>query len=213
MPSVTAEAIYRLPTFRKQASQNMQPYSEQNLSFQEQQKLRNNRTGLFLFQLSWILVFVCLIMVNLQIRSNFASWPPAGVERLGALLPTLGTVGLVISSVLAHRALGAFRASEIRPFLSQLRAVMVLGIVFVMLMAYEWLVVPVTGQYSTMFRVMTGFHAAHALVIGLYLWRVYRFTQAGVYGVQNTWAVEAGVKLWDFVTIAWALFFVVLYVI
>jgi len=186
---------------------------ERDLTPQELQKLRNNRTGLLLFQVSWILVFVCLIFVNLQIRGNFASWPPPGVERLGVGLPLVATLALTLSSALAHRGQGAMKAGSTAGFLANWRAVLGLSMAFIAIMAYEWLTVAITGQYSTMFRVMTAFHAIHALVIGLYLWRVYRFTQAGAYGSGSLFPVEAGVKLWDFVTVAWWLFFAVLYVL
>ena len=33
---------------------------------------------------------------------------------------------------------------------------------------------PFSGQYSTVFRVMTAYHAVHALVIGYIMIRVYR---------------------------------------
>lgn len=186
---------------------------EQNLSPQELQKLRNNRTGLFLFQISWILVFISLIVINLQLRSNFESWPPAGVEPLGVGLPLVATVALIASSVFVHRGFAAFKNAAVAAFLRQWLMTLALGAVFVAIMAYEWLTVPVSGQYSTIFQVMTAFHAIHALVIGLFLWRTYRFAKAGAYGPKNFWTVEAAVKLWDFVTLAWVLFFIVLYVI
>ena len=53
---------------------------EQKLTRQEQLQLRNRRTGLTVFQISWIMTFVCLIVVNFWIRGNTDSWPPAGVE-------------------------------------------------------------------------------------------------------------------------------------
>ena len=180
---------------------------------QELQKLRNNRTGLFLFQLSWILVFISLIAANLLIRGNFESWPPPGIERLGIGIPAVATVALIVSSVLAHRGYTALQQGNVTGLLSQFRATMALGAVFVAIMAFEWLVVPVTGQYSTIFRVMTAFHGFHALVIGLYVWRTYRFAKAGMYDSTHSWGVEAAVKLWDFVTVAWLLFFTVLYMI
>jgi heme/copper-type cytochrome/quinol oxidase subunit 3 len=80
-------------------------------------------------------------------------------------------------------------------------------------MALEWVTVPFSGQYSNVFRVMIGFHGVHALVIGLILWRVYHGGQAGQYDATHYWPVEGGAGLWYFVTIAWLLFFVVLYVI
>ena len=88
-----------------------------------------------------------------------------------------------------------------------------LGLFFVAIMAYEWTIIPAdAGQYGAIFRVMTGFHGFHALAIGAYLLRVRRYLAADVYGPRNSFAVEAGVKLWHFVTIAWGLFFIVLYV-
>jgi heme/copper-type cytochrome/quinol oxidase subunit 3 len=186
---------------------------EQNLSRDELIRLRNNRTGMALFQFTWILVFVCLIAVNLMMRGNFASWPPPGVERLGAIVPTIATVLLIASSVFVHRALKAAREDDSNTMRAQLRLVLMLGAVFVAIMAFEWLTVPASGQYSDIFRVMTAFHAIHALAIGVYLWRLYRFAPFGVYGSRNFWPVEAGVKLWDFVTVAWLMFFAVLYVI
>lgn len=192
----------------------MQQVMEHELSRQELQKLRNNRTGLFLFQLSWILVFICLIVVNLQMRGNFQSWPPPGVDRLPVILPVLATAALLASSWFAHRAQSRLKQGHGAGVQSGFLATVALGAVFVAIMLYEWIIVPAdAGQYGAIFRVMTGFHGVHALVIGLYLWRTRRFAAAGAYGPRNFWAVEAAVKLWDFVTVAWVLFFVVLYVI
>ena len=192
----------------------MQQGIEQNLSPRELQKLRNNRTAITIFQFTWILVFVCLVVVDLQLRSAYPTWPPEGVQKLGVGLPALVTVGLIVSSVLAHRAYGAIRTGgNAGAFLGLWRAVIALGVVFIGVMVQQWLTVPVSGQYSALFRVMTAYHGLHALAIGAYLWRIYAFTRAGVYGAKNFWPIEAGVKLWDFVTVAWVLFFIVLYVI
>ena len=192
----------------------MQHVFEQELSPKELQKLRNNRTGLFLFQFSWILVFICLIVVNLQMRGNFQSWPPPGVDRLPQILPVLATAALLASSWFAHCAQASVQAGNNAGVQSGFLTTVALGAVFVAIMLYEWVIVPAdAGQYGAIFRVMTGFHGIHALVIGLYLWRTRRFAAAGAYGPRNFWAVEAAVKLWDFVTVAWVLFFVVLYVI
>jgi heme/copper-type cytochrome/quinol oxidase subunit 3 len=185
--------------------------SEQNLSRQELQDLRNKRTGLTIFQLSWILVFVALILVNLQIRSDYASWPPPGVDRLSAIIPTGATLALIVSGFLAQRGVQAVKQNQTAAFLSQWRLALGLGVLFVLVMVYEWLTVPVTGQYSTMFRVMTGFHGFHALVIGAYMLRVYR--GGDLYNARNFWSVEAAAKLWYFVIIAWILFYTVLYIV
>jgi hypothetical protein len=51
----------------------------------------------------------------------------------------------------------------------------------------------------------------HALVIGGYMFNVYIHGRQGMYGQFDFWAVEAGAKLWYFVLVAWALFYIVIY--
>ena len=184
---------------------------ERELSREELIALRNKRTGVTVFQISWIMVFVCLIVVNLQIRGNFASWPPPDVDALDTLAPTLATVGLIASSFLARGGLRAIEQGRRESFKDLWRYAIGLGLLFVLLMAFEWLSVPFSGQYSTVFRVMTAFHAVHALAIGFIMIRVYG--NAENYDALHHWAVEASAKLWYFVTIAWILFYAVLYII
>src|SRR5215213_10123438 len=105
----------------------MQQSVEQGLSREELQKLRNNRTGLLIFQLSWILVFVMLIIVNIQIRGNQVSWPPPGVEKLGIGLPALATLALIASLALVHRAFNAIKANAVSEFLKQWQLAIGLG--------------------------------------------------------------------------------------
>lgn len=189
----------------------MQQTVEQNLSREELQKLRNNRTGLAIFQVAWMLVFVALVFVNLQLRANAPTWPPPGVAKYDPLIPTLMTLALVVSSVFGHRGVSAIKQDDPGAFRSNWKVTLSLGVVFALVMGFLWMSVPESGQYSMLFRVMTGFHFVHALVIGLFLWNIYR--SAPVYGSRNFWMPEAGRGLWDFVTVAWVLFYVVLYLI
>ena len=186
---------------------------EQGLSRDELIALRNKRSGVFIFQLSWILVFVCLIVVNLQIRSNFPSWPPEGVSALNRIMPTIATVGLLASAVLTWRALRLLRAGNNAAFLNSWLMAFVLGVAFLLIMAYEFFTVQISGQYSTIFRVMTAFHGLHALVIGVIMWNVYQAGRAGNYDSVRHWAVEATAKMWYFVVVAWIMFYTVLYII
>ncbi|NDJ62693.1 MAG: heme-copper oxidase subunit III [Chloroflexi bacterium] len=186
---------------------------ERELSREELQALRNNRTGVAIFQYSWIMAFVCLIVVNLQIRSNFAAWPPEGVAPLNPVLPALVTVAIIASSVFARNALQAIKGDDRAAFLRRWRIALGLGAVFAAVMIVELLALPESGQYSAVFRVMTAFHVTHALAIGYIMFRVERYGAGGGYDAVRHWGVEAAAKLWYFVTIAWLLFFVVLYVI
>lgn len=186
---------------------------EQGLSRDELMALKNKRTGVTVFQISWILVFVCLIVVNLQLRSNFPSWPPADVDELSMTLPTIATVGLLVSVFFARRGLQAMRADQLPSFLQSWGVALLLGAGFILIMAYEWVTVQISGQYSSVFRVMTAFHAFHALVIGWIMFVVYKNARAGLYDATRHWAVEAAAKMWYFVVVAWIMFYTVLYII
>lgn len=188
-------------------------FLEQNLSREELQALRNRRTGLLIFQISWIMAFICLVIVNWQIRSTSPQWPPAGVEPVPWALPTLATGALLASVVFVRRGLRAVRDDAQAAFLAAWRWALLLGAGFVIVMLYEFLVIPYTGVYSDVFRMMTGFHMVHAVVIGYLMLRVYRSGRAGQYGPLHFWPVEGAAGLWYFVLVAWLLFFVVLYLI
>lgn len=175
--------------------------------------LKNKRIGVTIFQISWIMVFICLVVVNLQIRSNFPEWPPVGTQALNPLLPTLATIGLIVSGILTARGLSALRRDDRAAFMRQWQIALILGIGFIVVMAIEWVSVPFSEQYSSVFRVMTAFHALHALVIGVLMLNVRNKAQAGAYSAEDNWDVEAAAKMWYFVAIAWLLFFTVLYVV
>jgi heme/copper-type cytochrome/quinol oxidase subunit 3 len=183
------------------------------LSRDEALTLKNQRTGVLVFQISWIMVFVCLILINLQIRANFATWPPPGIEALDRILPTVGLIALAASAFLARRGLHAIARDDRAAMLTAWKGALGLGVAFLVVMAFEWVQAGSTGQYSTIFRVMVGYHALHALVIGYLMVRVLRNAQAGGYDSVRYWGVEAAAKLWYFVVVAWAMFYVVLYVI
>jgi nitric oxide reductase NorE protein len=183
---------------------------ETELTTEELQALKNKRTGMFVFQLSWIMVFVSLVSVNWQLSFS-REWLPQGVERADWLPGTIATGVLFTSVILARRALKAIRSDERRAFMVQWTATLGLGTAFVVIMLFEWFAVSGASQYAQVFKLMTGFHMVHAVVIGAYLLIVRGNAQQGAYGALNFWAVEAGVKLWYFVFVAWMLFYVVLY--
>jgi cytochrome c oxidase subunit III len=190
--------------------------------------LKNKRTGINIFQVSWIMVFISLVIVNWQLRYTATTWPPPGVEPLNAFLPTLATIGLLASMFTVRRANRAMSQDDRRGFTALWRVTLILGLIFVSVMAFEWLTLPpvpettyetatgelITGaatQFNAVFRLMTAFHAIHAVAIGLYMLWVMRRASAGTYSSRDYWDIEAGMKLWLFVVLAWLMFYVVLY--
>lgn len=185
---------------------------EEGLSREELQTLRNRRAGMFIFQLSWIMAFVSLVVVNWQLRFS-PQWKPEGTEEANFLLGVVATAVLVISTVLVKRGLDAVRTDQVRAFLLQWNGAIGLGVLFIGLMLYEWLTIEPGTKYALVFRLMTGFHMVHAFAIGVYIAFIVMRARAGHYGARNFWAVEAGAKLWYFVLVAWLLFYTVIYLV
>ena len=179
-------------------------------------RLKNNRLGMSIFQASWIMVFLAMIVVNWQLRYSYGQWPPAGVAAFDPLLPSLATVLLLLSSFLVQRGLVAWRGGLSGVFYSSWGLAMALGVGFMALILREFVTVSAAAlatQYGVTLRLMTGFHIVHALAILGVMLAVYRRARAGDYrgGENAAWALEGAAKLWHFVTVAWILFYIVLY--
>jgi len=184
---------------------------ELGLTRQEQQALQNKRAGIFIFQASWILTFVCLAIVNWQMRFS-SNWMPNPNDRLGIVISTIATIILVMSALLVRQGVKLVNNQHLSQFLRLLVMSIFLGGIFVALIGYEWVTITTGTQYAQVFRLMTGFHIVHAVSIGIYLGLVYVNGRKRVYNANDyLWAVEAGAKLWYFVLVAWLLFYVVIY--
>jgi heme/copper-type cytochrome/quinol oxidase subunit 3 len=184
---------------------------EEQLRQDEALVLKNNRFGMWIFQISWIFAFLCMIMVNWQMRFS-RNWKPEGTQEVNALVGLFATGILCVSTFLVWRSMKDIRQDNLSAFLPQWLGAIGLALLFVIVMFYEWVTItqPST-QYAQVFRLMTGFHMVHALVIGAYMMMVYRNGRRGAYTADHHWAVEAGAKLWYFVLVAWLLFYIVIY--
>lgn len=179
-------------------------------------RLKNNRLGMNIFQVSWIMAFVAIIVVNWQLRFSYSEWPPAGVEPFSPILPTIATLSLLASTWLVRNGFKLLREGHIPTFLTNWKYAIGLGFGFMAIIVFEFFTVSpeaMATQYGDTFRLMTGFHFIHALIIIGIMINVYRKGQTGIYtgGEQDSWAVEGTAKLWYFVTVAWILFYIVLY--
>ncbi len=189
---------------------------EERIRHEEEMRLRNNRLGLLLFQGSWILVFVCMLVVYWWMGYQ-PGWRPTPEQAPDPILPTVATIALIASAWLARRAWKTAETTEPQnekyPFLGNWRIALLLGVVFFGIMITQFFAVPVgeEARFGTIYRVLIGYHAIHALAIGFLMFQVMRYGQAGRYHAENTWSVEAVTKLWYFVVVAWLMFYAVLY--
>lgn len=183
------------------------------LEREAQLRLKNNRLGIAVFQGSWIMIFFVLMWVNLQMRFS-PDWMLAGAIVPSVALPTVATVALILSGFLARESLRAVHASLTPRFLGLWAGAMGLGGAFFIIMLTQFFAItPEMGQYVSVYRLMIGYHAIHAVVIGVMMVQVYRHGRAGKYHAENFWSVEATAKLWYFVIVAWIMFYVVLYLV
>lgn len=178
-----------------------------------EQRLSNNRLAVTIFQVSWIMVFISLVVVNWQL--GFApGWRPSDLQMPDLLLPTVATIALLASTGLAWHARRLVAAGQVSAFLNEWRIAIALGVVFLLIMLQQFFALPQGGegtQYVFMYRLMIGYHALHTLAIGALMVQVYRYGKRGNYGAEHSWPVEGSAKLWYFVTVAWIIFYVVLY--
>ncbi len=195
------------------SAQFAQPSNFDDKQYQETLALKNKRFGLVLWRIANGMVFIFFALANYLMRQAQGSWPPPGVSRLDAGLPTLITLALVLSSLPAFRLQAAARREDKRGMITNISAIVVLGCVFLVGMVLVWRQVPFSGSYSSIFFVMTAFHSLHVIIGMLLLGFVFLRVRRGMYTKDNHWSLEAGVVFWHFVDLMWLVFFIVLYVV
>jgi heme/copper-type cytochrome/quinol oxidase subunit 3 len=217
MPCPYAPAIFHRETIRLMVPTTSISAEEKRRLRAEREaavRLKNNKLGISIFQGSWIMVFVALIVVYWQLGFN-EGWRPTADQKPGFLLPALATASLLLSTYLARSALQVLKADQVSAFQTRWLGAIGTGALFLLIMMQQFFAfVQADGSnYVSIYRVMIGYHALHALIIGLMMIQVYRFSQFKRYHAGNTWTVEAAARLWYFVTVAWLMFYVVLYLI
>lgn len=197
------------------------PLSEEEIEARKQEKLkrekelrlRNNRLGVTVFQISWIMIFIAMLVTYWQLGFD-PGWRPSPEQAPGPLFPTIATIALIASTWLAHRSLQIVRhtAEEEAPrFLDTWLFSLILGTAFLIIMIWQFFEMPAL-LFGLIYRLLIGFHAVHAIVIGFMMFQVWRLGRDGRYTSENFWSVEGAMRLWDFVLIAWILFYAVLYI-
>ena len=122
--------------------------------------------GTVVWLTSEVLFFGALFGAWFSLRSsNPGSWPPEGIE-VERVLPAVGTVLLVASSVTVQRAVHATARGDVTHARRSLTTTMGLGLVFLLLQAREWVQLPFSVDdhaFGSAFYALTGFHGLHVL--------------------------------------------------
>ncbi|MES2209566.1 MAG: cytochrome c oxidase subunit 3 [Chloroflexota bacterium] len=187
--------------------------------------ISNPILGMLLFITSEVMFFAGLFAAYFSTRANFVDangvkeWPPSQfAEILNPFsLILVATVILVLSSVTLQMAIWAIRKDDRRGFLRNMAVTFILGIVFLLLQAYDYSLLFEdgltigSGPFGTTYFTLTGFHGAHVfggvIMLGVVLYR----GMTGQFSSRHHDAVEAASLYWHFVDVVWILLFTILY--
>ena len=175
--------------------------------------------GMLLFITSEVMFFAGLFAAYFNTRASNHPWPP---EEFAHILNPfsvilVATVILITSSFTCQLAVWAIRRGDRTGFLRNISFTFVLGVIFLLLQAYDYSILFSdgmtlgSGPFGTTYFTLTGFHGAHVfggvIMLGVVLYR----GMAGQFSSRHHDAVEAASLYWHFVDVVWILLFSILY--
>jgi cytochrome c oxidase subunit III len=168
-----------------------------------------NRLGLWLFLISDAFLFAGMFISRFYLLGTGDR--PDVNQSLGLLI----TAVLLISSYFMYTAETAMTFGETKKFFRSLLLTILLGSVFLVGVIFiEWPMAHYNGSLETsIFFLMTGFHALHVLTGVLFLIIIYRNAKKGLYTDERHWPVEAAAVYWHFIDVVWVFFYPALYLI
>lgn len=135
-------------------------------------------------------------------------------------LPFWNTVILLTSSVTVTIAHHALKANERGKLILWLAITVVLGFMFLVLQAMEYVhayrdlgLTLGTGVYGATFFMLTGFHGAHVTIGAIVLLVILVRCMLGHFSPDNHFAFEAGAWYWHFVDTVWVGLFIFVYIL
>ncbi len=192
-------------------------FPEFDLSAKWLPPLSDRKFGMWVFLASEVMFFSSLIggFIYFKLSHGFEE----AQEILSLPLATVGTSVLIVSSFAVVMGLEALQADDRRVFRNWMLAVLVLGVTFLGIQAFEWYELMHHGVtagdlFGTAFYVTTGFHGLH--VLGGVIWLaivLYRTLVEGVYTAKNYLGVELFGLYWHFVDVVWIALFTVIYLV
>ncbi len=170
---------------------------------------RANRLGLWLFFISETFLFGAVLSARYYTTGTFK---PAELNQGLALVIT---IVLLLSSLSAYMAESSIAANDRRGFLRYTAVTILLGLLFMVGVAFELREAleffPPSTLYGSSFFTLIGLHAFHVLTGVAALAVVWRLGNQGHFGSDDHWGVEGVVKYWHFVDLAWVVIYPTLY--
>jgi heme/copper-type cytochrome/quinol oxidase subunit 3 len=170
--------------------------------------------GMVLLIINEAVLFASLIASYFYVRFNSPSWPQDNLEHPELVLPIIGTIVLVSSSLVMHYGQLGIRRDNHAQLRLGLAGGFILGAIFLGIQIYEYNTLPFRPDddvYASLFFTITGIHALH-VTLGLLM---NAFVQVRAYTGSFTAArhqsIENVVLYWHFVDVVWLFVFVSLY--
>ena len=164
-----------------------------------------NRLGLWLFIASETFLFAAFI------SSRYIADGTNKPEHLNQSLALILTTVLLVSSISAYLAEQAIAHDDRRTFGICISITILLAFGFMGGVAMEFKEAaadfPVSTIYGSNFYMLIGLHSFHVLTGAIALVVAANLGRKGHFGSHNSWFVEATVKYWHFVDLAWVVIY------
>jgi cytochrome c oxidase subunit I+III len=214
---ILAVALYKV--FTDGAKEKFSKSEDSSQETWPLEQVNKEKTGVWVFIMSEILVFGSLIAAYVYVRLSSSSWPVAS-QTHDVILGMVNTIILLTSSLAIILSLYFIRQGNIRGLKIGLVSTFALGLAFLVIkLGFEWPALISkgftinSGLPGSTYYMLTGVHAVH-LAAGLVAvgYLMFRAFTGGFTSTKHS-AVENIGLYWHFVDIIWMFLFPLFYLI
>ena len=185
------------------------------------QPTSNARLAILILLGAEIMFFAGLIGTFLVFRLGSVTWPPPSQAdvRLPIGVTGINTIVLLFSGYTMIRALLSVRKDSQKELRRWLLVTGILGAIFLVVQGSEWVRLVhhgftlSSGVYGSIFYVLIGCHALHALVAVVWELCVFAKALGGGYPTDCHVGVEICAIYWTFVVVLWPILYVLVYLV
>ena len=185
------------------------------------QPTSNARLAILILLGAEIMFFAGLIGTFLVFRLGSVTWPPPSQAdvRLPIGVTGINTIVLLFSGYTMIRALLSARKDSQKELRRWLLVTGTLGAIFLVVQGSEWVRLVhhgftlSSGVYGSIFYVLIGCHALHALVAVVWELSVFAKALGGCYSIDRHVGVEICAIYWTFVVVLWPILYVLVYLV
>ncbi len=170
--------------------------------------------GMIILLLTDSMVFINLIVTYFTLRFRAPVWPPEGIEKPELVMSGIATVLLLLSSGPVQWADYSLEKGHAGRAKLGLIGGFILGSTFLALQvvgAFQWTFTLGSNAYSSIFIILTSFHAAHVLTGLIMLALALLLVWMGYYRQDHRVGLQNTVLFWHFIDIIWIFVFATLH--